>query len=347
LVAYRYDGATVAHFPYATGTARVICAPAIGDLDGNGVLEIVFFDVEHRLHVVRQDGSIYPGFPITRTVPWDDSPGPSPALGNLDADPGLEILWPINGGGQRCDLVVVDTGLSDGTSGLVKAGWPVQLPGNTESSPVIGDINGDGMPDIVIGIGGGATDSPNNLYAFHATGAPMTGFPITLGGPVRATPVLCDLDGDGNINIVCGSWDRMLHVWSMPYPYDRELVPWPTFHGNMHRNGVFGDPLIVAVPEGVPVVFSTMPPYPNPFNPQTTLRLFVPADSQNERVDVAVFDLRGRRLRQLQGGLLSVGWHDITWDGRDDSGRAQASGVYVMRAVHGTRTAAFKMTLVK
>jgi len=347
LVAYRYNGAAVAGFPYATGTARIICAPAIGDLDGNGNLEIVFFDVQNRLHVVRQSGSIYPGFPITHSGPVDSGPGPSPALGNLDADPGLEILWPINGGGQRCDLVVVDTGLNDGTSGQVKAGWPVQLPGNTESSPVIGDLDGDGTPDILMGIGGGATESPNNLYAFHATGAPMTGFPITLSGPVRATPVLCDLDGDGNINIVCGSWDRLLHVWSLPYPYVRELVPWPTFHGNMHRNGVFGDPSVVAVPQGVPAVFSTMPPYPNPFNPQTSLRLYVPADSRSERVEVAVFDLRGRRLRALQDGLLPAGWHDFTWDGRDDSGRAQASGVYVMRAVQGPTTAAYKMTLVK
>ncbi len=293
LLAYRYDGAPVAGFPYATGTARVICAPAIGDLDGNGNLEIVFFDVEHRLHVIRQNGTLYPGFPIARTVPFDDTAGPSPALGNLDADPGLEILWPINGGGARCDLVLVDTGLNDGTSGQVKAGWPVQLPGNTESSPVIGDLNGDGTPDILIGIGGGSTESPNNLYAFNATGAPMTGFPISLGGPVRATPVLCDLDGDGNINIVCGSWDRLLHVWSMPYPYVRDLVPWPTFHGNMHRDGVFGDPLIVPVPEDVPAVFSTLPPFPNPFNPQTTLAA-LRARGQPQRP-------RGRRRVRLAG----------------------------------------------
>ncbi len=75
LLAYRFDGTAVAGFPYATGTARVICAPAIGDLDGNGNLEIVFFDVERRLHVIRQNGTLYPGFPISRTVPFDDTAG--------------------------------------------------------------------------------------------------------------------------------------------------------------------------------------------------------------------------------------------------------------------------------
>jgi len=223
----------------------------------------------------------------------------------------------------------------------------VQLPGNTEGSPVMGDLNGDGTPDILMGIGGGSTEAPNNLYAYNANGTPVTGFPITLSGPIRATPVLCDLDGDGNINIVCGSWDRLMHVWSMPYPYVRELVPWPTFHGNMYRNGVFGDPLGVPVPEQVPSVFSTLPPYPNPFNPQTTVRLYVPEGLAHERVDVAVFDLRGRRVRVLQGGVLPEGWHAFTWDGRDEAGRAQASGVYVMRSVQGTSAANYKMTLVK
>jgi hypothetical protein len=347
LLAYRYDGTPVAGFPYLTGTSRIICAPAIGDLDGNGNVEIVFFDVDHKLHVVRQNGAVYPGFPITRTAPWDDSPGPSPALANLDDDPGLEIVWPINGGGHRCDLVVVDTGLHDGTSGQVLAGWPVQLPGNTESSPVVGDLNGDGRPDIVLGIGGGSTEAPNNLYAFEANGELLNGFPITLGGPIRATPVLCDLDGDGNINIVCGSWDRQLHVWSMPYAYERSLVPWPTFHGNMHRDGVLGDPLAVPVPEVVPASFAALPPYPNPFNPQATLRLYVPAGTQDQRVEVGVFDLRGRRVRGLQGGPLPAGWHDFTWDGRDDAGRAQASGVYVWRTVQGASATSYKTTLVK
>lgn len=347
LVAYRWNGTAVAGFPYATGWSRIVCPPAIADIDRNGNREIVFFDVDRRLYVIRQNGTLYPGFPITRPGTFDDIPGPGPAIANLDTDPELEILWPINGGGNRCDLVVVETGIQDGTSGQVKAGWPVVLPGNTESSPVIGDITGDGVPDIVMGIGGGATESPNNLYAFQANGSSVAGFPITLGGPVRATPVLCDLNQDGNVDIVCGSWDRLLHVWTMPAAYNHALMPWPTFHGNTHRDGVMGDPMAVPVPEDVPTVFSTLAPFPNPFNPQITLRLYVPQGSSDQRVTVDIYDLRGRRVRALQGGVLATGWHDIVWDGRDDGGRAQASGVYVLRATQGALATTYKATLVK
>lgn len=49
------------------------------------------------------------------------------------------------------------------------------------------------------------------------------------------------------------------------------------------------------------------------------------------RVDLAVFDVQGRRLRTLADGSQPAGWHDVTWDGTAESGDHVGSGLYFVR----------------
>ena len=72
------------------------------------------------------------------------------------------------------------------------------------------------------------------------------------------------------------------------------------------------------------------PARPNPFNPSTTLSLVLPGQSP---VELALFDVRGHRVRRLYEGWLDQGRHEFRWDGRDDEGQAMPSGIYVARAV--------------
>ena len=68
--------------------------------------------------------------------------------------------------------------------------------------------------------------------------------------------------------------------------------------------------------------------HPNPFNPETTVQLDVTAAGPAR---VEVFDTRGTRVRTLHEGHLTVGAHDLAWDGRDERRRPLASGVYYIR----------------
>lgn len=355
LLAYKADGTLLPGFTpddegTNTGTEYVICSPAIADLDGDGSKEIIFFTTERRLFVVRADGSPYPGFPITHPGSSATDPGPSPAVGRFKGDGRMQIVWPINiitGQLNATELVLVDTDYDAGTSGQIMPGWPVMLPSASEASPVVGDINGDGLPDVVQPIGNDDMTTPDLICAFNADGTPVSGFPIRLNGFCRAAPTLCDLNGDGRINIVYGSWDKLLHVWDLPHPYDPVLVTWPTFQGNAQRNGVARQLSVTAVEEvQVPLAFTVLPPYPNPFNPATTIRLYVAPDT-GAGLDVAVYDVRGRLVRELHRGQAAAGWLELTWDGRDDSGRGQASGVYFVHARQGGENQTFKLTLVK
>ena len=64
-------------------------------------------------------------------------------------------------------------------------------------------------------------------------------------------------------------------------------------------------------------------------------------------VTLAIYDVAGRRVRELAGGTWTAGDHDVVWDGRDARGRASASGVYFARLVTPERTETRSLVLVR
>lgn len=79
---------------------------------------------------------------------------------------------------------------------------------------------------------------------------------------------------------------------------------------------------------GVPRV-AEVRAFPNPFNPSVRISLSVPGKAQ---VDVTIYDIAGRRVRELFRGELAPAVHDLEWDGMDDGGIRLASGIYLARA---------------
>jgi len=67
---------------------------------------------------------------------------------------------------------------------------------------------------------------------------------------------------------------------------------------------------------------------PNPFNSTTLVSYHLP---QPQRVEVSVFDVRGRCVALLVDRPQAGGTHSFLWDGRDDRGRSLPSGVYLIR----------------
>jgi len=79
---------------------------------------------------------------------------------------------------------------------------------------------------------------------------------------------------------------------------------------------------------GLPLTSTLEQNYPNPFNSGTVIRFALPI---REEVDLAVFNLAGQRVAALVDGQREAGTYAVRWDGRDESGRALASGVYLYR----------------
>jgi len=92
--------------------------------------------------------------------------------------------------------------------------------------------------------------------------------------------------------------------------------------------------------------FRLLPNRPNPFNPATRLQYDIPRSAW---VSLHLHDATGRRVRTLVPvQVLPAGRHEVLWDGRDDQGRAVASGVYFARLESGARVLAKRrLTLVR
>ena len=102
------------------------------------------------------------------------------------------------------------------------------------------------------------------------------------------------------------------------------------------------DPALSGVPAAD--VFALAAPAPNPFNPSTRIVFSLP---QASSVSLAVYGLDGRLVRVLANGDWAAGRHEAVWDGRDDAGRAVASGSYVCRLQAAGQVQSRKLTLTK
>jgi hypothetical protein len=85
-------------------------------------------------------------------------------------------------------------------------------------------------------------------------------------------------------------------------------------------------------------------PYPNPFNPATSIR-FGLSRARDVRLEVLAAD--GRRVRTLLDAWRGEGTHVVEWDGRDDAGRPVTSGAYFCRLTAGHDSRTTKALLVK
>ncbi|MCK5597668.1 MAG: T9SS type A sorting domain-containing protein, partial [Candidatus Eisenbacteria sp.] len=77
--------------------------------------------------------------------------------------------------------------------------------------------------------------------------------------------------------------------------------------------------------------------HPNPFNPKTTIEFYMP---ERGVMELAVYDVSGRRVALLEHGTMGAGEHRAEWNGRCSDGSAAATGVYFMRlrAMEGSKT---------
>lgn len=92
-------------------------------------------------------------------------------------------------------------------------------------------------------------------------------------------------------------------------------------------------PVTVALATSAHVVsgraaFSLEANRPNPFEGRTSIRFSLPVESPHSLV---VYDVAGRRVRELSRGMQDAGETEVTWDGRNDAGIFVPSGVYFYR----------------
>jgi hypothetical protein len=339
LYVWRYDGTNLPGFPAHLG-AGVRSSPAVGSLDGPaGPLSIVVAAMCDSIYVFSASGSRRPGFPVScRMEP--NNRNPSPALADMNDDGYLEVVQASTGGG----IYVWDR------TGAIVPPWnnvrySTLTTWSTDCSPVVADINGDGHPDVVMG------DANGQLTAFSGADASMLpGFPIQLAGEAAAPPALCDCDGDGLTEIVAVGLDLNIYMWDYDFPFSPgQTPPWPQFHHDAARTGYAGTPVLLGTePESpaLPRALELAPPAPNPARSGARLWYGVPADRAGGALELAIYDLSGRRVRILQSGRAEPGRHSASWDLRDAAGAPAHAGVYFARLSLGSEARSRKLVVM-
>ncbi len=94
----------------------------------------------------------------------------------------------------------------------------------------------------------------------------------------------------------------------------------------------------------VPVAWSLQAPYPNPFNPTTTIRYEL---AEAASVRLRVYAVSGQFVRELVSAGQQAGAYHVVWDGRDNAGVEVSSGAYLARLEAGDFRAVTRMVLMK
>ena len=194
----------------------VYAAPAIGDVTGDGVNDVVFGAWDHIVYVVDSRCN------VIASMDNRDSVFSAPALYDVDGTGQLDIF--IGGDASENTQVRGDSfngGIFrrlrfNGSRTLAQV-WERRSTEAFQNGAAIGDINGDGVLEVVTGSGmywcrlnRKCPNSPdsNKVWAFDlATGADVAGWPkrATMNTTFNSAPALGDLDGDGVADVVIGS----------------------------------------------------------------------------------------------------------------------------------------------
>lgn len=243
---YNDDGTEVPGWPiYTMGV--IFSSPAVADINGDGAEEIITPLFRYQagaeyggVYAFNKTGAVLPGFPFGQGKAFVASP----SLADFDHDTYPEIAV----SDTNSYTYVIDH------DGSLAPGWPQHTTWPNQYSTITGDINNDGIPDIITTAGDGFYPNIGNhggVYAWTYNGTLIPGFPKVTEVDAEAPANIADIDGDGKIELIASSdfdYDFQtqldkgrgtIYIWELDAAYNNTAMPWPTFHHDRQLTGLF------------------------------------------------------------------------------------------------------------
>ncbi len=206
--------------------------------------------------------------------------------------------------------------------------WVATYNGTADDHEGIEAIVVDGLGNAYVmgGVENTGTDQDYTTVKYNSQGVEQWAVAYNGDANDYDSPWALAVDGSGNVFVTGYSYEASGYVNWVTIKYA---------------------PSITGVDEGssLPSPYRTLLAVPNPFNPTTDISFFL--DTGTHAV-VNIHDVNGRLVRVLHEGTLIAGQHLLSWDGRDDLGHIQPSGVYLARLVEdGKSTGTGKLVMCK
>jgi hypothetical protein len=179
----------------------------VDDMDGDGDLDVVAGNSNQRKRLYLSDGTSTPFDAVNGSdITADADRTQGMAVGDVDGDLDLDV---VIGNSSQTNRLYLNNGTADPFNGI--SGSDITADSQPTRSVALGDVDGDGDLDVVVG----NTNRENRLYLNNGTADPfngVTGSDITGDRRNNRAVGLGDMDGDGDLDVVMGNtgqWNRL------------------------------------------------------------------------------------------------------------------------------------------
>jgi outer membrane protein assembly factor BamB len=281
-------------------------------------------------------------------------------IGDLNNDGYNDV---IAGTWYNGDRVIALSGHSSGTADTI---WTSAIGNHVMKVVSCPDLNSDGYEDVLVASWSNIAIALSGfdgtfLWSYH------------IGNDVWSIYWSYDVTNDGIADVAAGSFTGSVYlidgssgslVWETPSESKIFTIrPIKDVNGDGYNDIIAGqqylqnqggrfyvisggtlDPQSVDDDDVLPTDMIITSNYPNPFNSSTTISYTIPESSHAK---LEIYNLKGQLIATLLNRFQTAGYHQLEWNGRDNSGKSVATGIYFYSIKTENFNQTSKMALLK